>query len=60
MATPTGAAESTRWKGSWILLAVALALPAIATAGDVRFDRITPTDGLSQYSANAVVQDSQG
>jgi len=35
-------------------------LAGSAFAGDFRFDRLTPEDGLSQYSVNAMVQDRHG
>lgn len=40
------------------LITLLTALPAVG--GEIRFDRLTPEDGLSQFSANAIVQDSQG
>jgi len=39
-----------------LLVSTSLAL----SATELRFDRITPEDGLSQFSANAILQDSQG
>jgi signal transduction histidine kinase/ligand-binding sensor domain-containing protein/serine phosphatase RsbU (regulator of sigma subunit) len=61
--------ESLRGPGRsrWTLAAKALLLAGLSLASsgptsatDLRFDRLTAADGLSQVSANAVIQDSQG
>ncbi len=53
-----GRLRSRRVVGTVLVAAVGLALRA--GAGELRFDRLTPEDGLSQFSANAIIQDSQG
>ena len=50
---------SMRSLSQTLLIAVAGFASAVS-AMEPRFDRITPEDGLSQFSANAVIQDSQG
>ncbi len=55
---------SKRLKNPWLFPALlALLLPGVCAAGaerDIRFRRLTPSDGLSQGTVHAILQDRQG
>jgi len=43
-----------------VTVVLGLGLGVAVAQADLRFDRLTPADGLSQVSGNAVIQDSEG